>query len=139
MLRQPDGLMFVTAPAPREPTLRYFSTYRLKYELYLGISQTHRPPTAPPKNENPFETARYFRGRISDGMAWTMEIVASVTPIRIPPTINIVIDEALADMTAPTKAIKGGILARYLRSRTSDSRPTIGERTLCIKSGPWIL
>jgi hypothetical protein len=33
--------------------------------------------------------------------------------------------------------MRGGIAARYFRSRTSDSLPTIGESTLCIRRGPW--
>ena len=69
-------------------------------------------------------------------MAWTMEIVLSVTPIRIPPPINIDIDVALAEMIAPAKAIRGGIDASHFRSSTSLSRPTIGDSTLCMRSGP---
>ena len=69
-------------------------------------------------------------------MACTMEIVASVVPINIPPTISMAMEEALADITAPMNAINGGMLARYFLSRTSDSRPTMGERTLCMSSGP---
>jgi len=65
-----------------------------------------------------------------------MEMVDKVVPIRIPPPISIAIEVALAETTAPTKAMSGGIAARYLRSRTSDSLPTMGDKTLCMSSGP---
>ena len=99
--------------------------------------KTYSPPTAPPRKEKPFDRARYFKGRTSEGMAWTIEIVASVVPIKMPPTISMAIDEALAEITAPMKAIRGGMLAKYFLSRTSESRPTMGERTLCISNGPF--
>ena len=84
----------------------------------------------------PFAKARYFIGSTSDGIACIIEIVLKVTPISIPPPINVVIDCALADTTAPAKAIRGGIEARYFRSTTSERRPMIGESADCIKSGP---
>lgn len=115
MPRQPEGLALVTPPAPRPPT---------------------NPPTAPPRNAKPLASALYLSGSTSDGIACTMEIVDRVTPIRMPPPINIAILVALAEMMAPTKAISGGTAARYLRSSTSDSLPTKGESTLCINNGP---
>lgn len=69
-------------------------------------------------------------------MAWTMAIVDRVKPIRIPPPMSMLIDVALAEMIAPIHAIKGGMLASHLRSRTSDKRPMIGESTLCMRRGP---
>ena len=63
-------------------------------------------------------------------------MVESVVPTKMPPPINIVIEVAFAEITAPAKEIIGGIMAKYFLSSTSDRRPTIGERTLCIKSGP---
>lgn len=65
-----------------------------------------------------------------------MEMVASVDPIKMPPPISMLIEVALAQMMAPTHAIRGGIVAKSFLSRTSDRRPTIGERTDCISSGP---
>ena len=65
-----------------------------------------------------------------------MEMVDRVVPISIPPPMSILIDVALAEMTAPANAINGGNAARYFLLRTSDSLPTMGERTLCISSGP---
>ena len=56
-----------------------------------------------------------------------MEILVKVTPMRIPPPIKVAISWALAEMTAPTKAINGGMETKYLRSTTSDKRPTMGE------------
>jgi hypothetical protein len=76
-------------------------------------------------------------GSTSDGIAWTIEIVESVVPTRIPPPISIVIEVALAEITAPAKEIIGGTIAKYFLSSTSESRPTIGERTLCISNGPY--
>lgn len=87
-------------------------------------------------NEKPFARARYFRGKISDGMAWTIAIVESVVPMSMPPPINMLIEVAFAEMIAPTNAMRGGMAARYFRSRTSDSLPTMGERTLCMRRGP---
>ena len=78
-----------------------------------------------------------MRGSVSDGMAWAIEIVARVVPMRMPPPISMLIEVALAETTAPTKAMTGGMEARYLRSSTSERRPIIGERTLCIRRGPW--
>jgi hypothetical protein len=66
-----------------------------------------------------------------------MEIVESVVPIKIPPPISIVIEVALAEITAPAKEINGGIMASHFLSRTSDNLPTIGDRTLCIRRGPY--
>lgn len=97
---------------------------------------TYRPPIEPPTNANPFASARNFKGRISEGMACTIEMVESVVPIKTPPPINTDIDCAVADTTAPTKAISGGMAARYFLSSTSESRPTMGDRTLWIKRGP---
>ena len=65
-----------------------------------------------------------------------MEMVASVVPMRMPPPINMDILVAFAQMIAPTQAISGGMVANSLRSRTSDKRPTGGERTDCIRRGP---
>lgn len=75
-------------------------------------------------------------GRTSAGMACTIEIVLSVTPISIPPPIKVAIDCAFADITAPANAISGGTEARYLRSTTSERRPTIGDKTACMRRGP---
>src|SRR4051812_41900268 len=93
---------------------------------------------APPRKANPFARARYLSGSTSEGMACTMEIVERVVPIKMPPPMSIVIEVALAEMTAPANEMRGGIIARYFLSRTSDNRPTIGESTLCIRSGPYI-
>jgi hypothetical protein len=65
-----------------------------------------------------------------------MEMVASVVPMRIPPPINMDMLVALAQIIAPMHAISGGIVANNLRSKTSDRRPTGGERTDCMRSGP---
>ncbi|KAK5630333.1 hypothetical protein RRF57_006048 [Xylaria bambusicola] len=118
MYRHPEALILVTAPAPRAPI---------------------RPPTAPPTNANPFASARNFKGRISEGIACTIEMVDSVVPINTPPPISTDIDLAVADTTAPTNAMSGGMAARYFRSSTSESRPTMGERTLWIRRGPWMI
>jgi hypothetical protein len=69
-------------------------------------------------------------------MDCTIEMVDRVTPIKAPPPIKTGIDLAVADTTAPMNAMSGGIAARYFLSNTSESRPTIGESTLWIKSGP---
>jgi len=103
-----------------------------------GSGVAYSPPRAPPMNANPFASARYFKGRISEGIAWTIEMVASVTPIRMPPPISIFIEVAFAQITAPTKAIRGGIDAIYFLSRTSERRPTIGDSALCMSKGPYI-
>lgn len=92
---------------------------------------------APPMNANPLATARYLSGRISEGMACTILIVDRVVPMRIPPTMSMLMDVALAYITAPTKATSGGTAARCLRSSTSESLPTMGDSTLCINSGPY--
>src|SRR5450755_3094513 len=97
---------------------------------------SYSPPTAPPRKAKPFAKALYFNGRTSAGIAWTIEIVLSVIPIRMPPPMSIGIEVAFAETTAPTNAMSGGTVAKYFRSRTSLSLPTMGERTLCIKSGP---
>jgi hypothetical protein len=97
---------------------------------------TYNPPTAPPRKANPFARALYFRGSTSEGIAWTMEIVESVKPTKIPPPMSIFMDVALAEITAPTNEMTQGPIARYFLSRTSDRRPTMGERTLCINNGP---
>ena len=70
-------------------------------------------------------------------MDWTMEMVASVVPMRIPPPINMDMLVALAQMMEPMHAINGGMVANSLRSKTSDKRPTGGERTDCMRSGPY--
>jgi len=77
--------------------------------------------------QRPCDKDRYLRGRTSAGIAWVMEILVKVTPMRIPPPIRVAMSFALAETTAPTKAIKGGMEAKYLRSTTSERRPTIGE------------
>jgi len=73
-----------------------------------AIEPTYNPPTAPPRKAKPFANARYFKGKISLGIAWTMEIVDKVTLMRIPPPMNIDIELALAEITAPTRAMRGG-------------------------------
>ena len=65
-----------------------------------------------------------------------MEMVASVVPMRMPPPINMNILVAFAQMMAPMHAMSGGIVAKSLRSRTSERRPTGGDRTDCMRSGP---
>lgn len=77
--------------------------------------------------QSPCDKDRNFRGRTSAGIAWVMEILVKVTPMRIPPPMRVAISFALAETTAPTKAINGGMEARYLRSTTSERRPTTGE------------
>lgn len=66
-----------------------------------------------------------------------MEIVESVKPIRIPPPISIVIEVAFAEMAAPTNDITVGPIASHFLSNTSERRPTMGDSTLCINSGPY--
>ena len=66
-----------------------------------------------------------------------MAIVESVTPIRMEPPMSIGMEVAFAETTAPTKAIMGGAEASHLRSSTSERRPTMGERTDCIRRGPF--
>jgi len=106
--------------------------------LYIGIEYgTYMPPILPPTYAKPFASARYFSGKTSEGMAWTTDTVHSVVPISTPPPIKTDIEEAVAETTAPTKAINGGMAARYFLSNTSESRPTIGERTLWMRRGPW--
>jgi hypothetical protein len=97
----------------------------------------YNPPKPPPRNAKPFASARYFRGKTSDGMACTIEIVERVHPTRTPPPISTDILLALADTTAPTKEMTEGIMARYFLSSTSERRPTIGDKTLCMRSGPY--
>jgi hypothetical protein len=63
-------------------------------------------------------------------------MVARVVPMRMPPPINMDMLVAFAHMIAPTHAISGGIVANSLRSRTSESRPTGGDKTDCMRSGP---
>ena len=77
-----------------------------------------------------------MRGKISEGIDWTMDIVASVVPMRMPPPINIDMLVALAQIIAPTQAMRGGIVANSLRSKTSERRPTGGDRTDCMSKGP---
>lgn len=84
---------------------------------------------------SPCAMGLYFNGRISDGMAWTIEMVDSVAPIKMPPPTSISIDSARAEMAAPAKATSGGPAARYLRSRTSERRPKRGDRAACINRG----
>jgi len=107
MFLHPDAFMLVTFPAPRDPTI---------------------PPIPLPTKPAPFATARYSNGKISLGMACTMDIVERVTPTRIPPKISVDIELAVAEMTAPTKAISGGIDTNHFRSRTSLSLPPTGLR-----------
>jgi hypothetical protein len=78
-----------------------------------------------------------LRGKISEGIDCTIEIVESVVPMRIPPPINMDMLVAFAQMMAPTQAINGGIVANSLRSSTSDNRPTRGDRTDCMRRGPY--
>ena len=79
---------------------------------------THVPPITPATPASPFAKGRYFRGRISEGIDWTIEMVASVVPMRIPPPINIDMLVALAQMMEPMHAISGGMVANNLRSKT---------------------
>ena len=72
-------------------------------------------------------------------MLWTMAMVLRVKAMRMPPPISCAMLPAFAEMTAPTNAITGGIAAMYLRSTTSDRRPTMGESTDCMSSGPWMI
>jgi hypothetical protein len=145
MLRHPPAPAFVAAPAPRLPTLHpLYQSSSLHQQLNIPQSKrstnkigTYNPPTDPPRNANPLASALYFKGSTSDGIVCTIEIVESVVPIKTPPPINIVMDVALAETTAPAKEIRGGIIARYFLSSTSESRPMIGERTLCMRSGPY--
>lgn len=65
-----------------------------------------------------------------------MEMVAKVVPMRMPPPINMLMEVALAQMILPTQAMRGGMVANSFRSSTSDSRPTRGDKTDCIRSGP---
>jgi hypothetical protein len=78
--------------------------------------------------QSPCDRDLNLRGRTSAGIAWVIEILVKVTPMRIPPPIRVAMSFALAETTAPTKAIKGGMEAKYLRSTISDRRPTMGER-----------
>jgi hypothetical protein len=66
-----------------------------------------------------------------------MEIVANVVPMRMPPPMSMLMEVAFAQTMAPTHAMRGGMLAKSFLSRTSDNRPTRGDRTDCIKSGPF--
>lgn len=50
--------------------------------------------------------------------------------------MNSLIEFALAETTAPTKAMSGGITHSHFLSNTSDSLPTIGLSTLCMSKGP---
>jgi hypothetical protein len=75
--------------------------------------------------------------RTSDGIAWIIEIVLSVNPINIPPPINAFIEVALAETTAPAKAMMGGIEAKYFLSTTSERRPMMGEIVDCIRRGAY--
>jgi hypothetical protein len=109
--------------------------------MYLRLEDefkniTYVPPNTPATPASPLAKARYFSGRISEGMDCTMEMVASVVPMRIPPPINMDMLVAFAHMMAPTHAMRGGIVAKSLRSKTSESRPTGGDRTDCMSSGP---
>jgi hypothetical protein len=107
--------------------------------MSTSISEnTYNPPKAPPRNANPFARARYFKGKTSDGIACTIEIVESVHPTRIPPPISIFIEVALAETTAPMNERTGGPMAKYFLSRTSERRPMMGDSTLCISSGPFV-
>lgn len=112
---QPDVLKLVTLPAPRDPTI---------------------PPMPLPRKPAPLATARYFIGKISLGIACTIEIVESVTPINMPPPMSVDIEFAVAETTAPIKAISGGIDTSHFRSSTSLSRPIIGLRPAWIRRGP---
>jgi hypothetical protein len=66
-----------------------------------------------------------------------MEMVANVVPMSIPPPMSMLMEVAFAQMMLPTQAMRGGMLANSFLSRTSDNRPTRGDKTDCIKSGPF--
>lgn len=70
-------------------------------------------------------------------MDCTIEMVAKVVPMRMPPPISMLIEVALAQMMLPTQAMSGGMVAKSFRSRTSESRPTRGDRTDCMSRGPF--
>lgn len=133
MFRQPVGPRFATAPAARPPILRLL----VCEDQARDMLSTYSPPIVPAAPANPFARARYFRGRTSEGIDCTMEIVARVVPMRMPPPISMLMEVAFAQTTAPTHAITGGMVANSFRSSTSDSRPTRGDKTDCIKRGPW--
>jgi hypothetical protein len=86
--------------------------------------------------QSPCDKDLYLRGRTSAGIAWATEILVKVTPMRMPPPIKVAMSFALAEITAPTNAIKGGTEARYLRSTTSERRPTMGDRVAWMRRGP---
>jgi len=90
---------------------------------------TYNPPSDPATKQSPCDNDLYFKGRTSAGMAWVIDILVKVTPMSIPPPIRVDIVCAFADTTAPAKATRGGKDAKYLRSTTSESRPTMGEST----------
>lgn len=77
----------------------------------------------------------YLSGRISEGMACTIEMVESVVPISIPPPTSAFMDVGRAEMAAPARAMSGGNVARYFRSSTSERLPRTGESTACMRSG----
>lgn len=93
-------------------------------------------PVAPETYEIPFANARYLIGSTSLGIDCAMAIVDRANPFKIPPPMSIGIDDALAEVMAPAAAIKGGMAARYFLSRTSLSRPMMGDRTHCMRRGP---
>lgn len=75
--------------------------------LAMMSRKSYSPPTAAPREAKPFAKALYLSGRTSTGIVWTINIVLSVTPIRIPPPMSIGIEVAFAEATAPMKATKG--------------------------------
>jgi hypothetical protein len=116
-------------PAPRTPTLPVVSSW-----TGHGVKEIFQ--SRPPRKAKPFAKALHLSGRTSAGIAWTIGIVLSMTPIRILPPMSIGIDVAFAETTAPMKATRGGTVAKYFQSSTSLSLLTMGEKTLCINSGP---
>jgi hypothetical protein len=66
-----------------------------------------------------------------------MEMVANVVPMSMPPPMSILMEVAFAQMMAPTHAMRGGMLANSFLSKTSDKRPTRGDKTDCINRGPF--
>lgn len=103
------------------------------------VEGTYVPPRKPAIPAKPFASAQYLSGRISEGIDWTIDMVARVVSIRIPPPINMDMDVAFAQMMAPIQLMSGGIVAKSLPSSTSDNRPTRGDKTDCISSGPYAL
>jgi hypothetical protein len=51
--------------------------------------------------------------------------------------MSMLMEVAFAQMMAPTHAMRGGMLANSFLSKTSDKRPTRGDKTDCINRGPF--